>query len=899
MLSLMKLFTTLSTPLPHHRTTTSLSATSPSPPPHHLTHSIQFDTLKTLEWPSLCNQLSPFTSTSMGLSAAQTAAIPLGQSPAQTQQLLAQTSAALAINGPVDFSGVEDISPIIEIAVNGKLLSIREICIVRRTIVGARFLLQQLEDISFNNQLRDRCSPLLEILQKCNFLKELEQKIDFCIDCNISVILDRASEELEIIRLERKRNMEALESLLKQVSVQIFQAGGIDKPVVTERRSRMCVAIRASHRSIIRNGIVLDSSSSGATYFVEPKEAVELNNMEVRLCSSEKIEEQAILSMLTAEISHSELEIKNILDRVLEVDLAFARAAHARWADAVCPVFDFASSERSDSGGLLLDIEGIQHPLLLESSLRKTSDTVALKSVEPSSTSLDQGNDTTSTSVSPVPIDVKVGNDIKVVVISGPNTGGKTASMKTLGLSSLMLKAGMFVSAKNHPRLPWFDLILADIGDQQSLEQSLSTFSGHISRICNILEVATKDSLILIDEIGCGTDPSEGVALSASILQFLKDRAKLTVVTTHYADLTCLKEKDTRFENAAMEFSLETLKPTYHILWGTTGKSNALSIAKSIGFNAEIIRCAQAWLEKLNPEEMQKRHGLLYQSLMEERNRLEAEAKKASSFHSDVMYRFNEIMKEARDLDEREAVLKEKEKQQRQQEVIAAKCQIEAVLQEFEKDLRDGDSDQYSTLLKKAESAIATIVELHQPGDDLSLRESTKNAFPMQLGDQVYVEGLGKKLATIAEARADDGTVLVRYGKVRIRVDVNKIRPPAVDEKAAVTSKPRSTTQRTRDLKNLRNISQTSTTPVGSYGPVVQTSKNTIDLRGMRLEEASLQLKLAVNLCGSNSVLFIIHGMGTGAVKECVMKLLSNHPRVAKFEQESPTNYGCTVAYIK
>lgn len=186
-------------------------------------------------------------------------------------------------------------------------------------------------------------------------------------------------------------------------------------------------------------------------------------------------------------------------------------------------------------------------------------------------------------------------------------------------------------------------LILKYLLSMQSLEQNLSTFSGHLSRLCKILEVASEESLILIDEIGSGTDPSEGVALSASILQYLTERVNLAVVTTHYADLSCMKEKDTRFENAAMEFSLKTLQPTYRIIWGSTGESNALRIAKSIGFDEDIIRRANTWVQRLMPEKMQKRKGLLYQSLMEERSRLETQARRAASLYSDTMHLYNEV----------------------------------------------------------------------------------------------------------------------------------------------------------------------------------------------------------------------------------------------------------------
>ena len=322
-----------------------------------------------------------------------------------------------------------------------------------------------------------RYVPLLEILKHCNFQVELEHKIGFCIDCNLLIILDRASEDLEIIRSERKRNSGSLDSLLKGVSSQIFQAGAIDRPLITKRRSRMCVGIRASHRHLLPDGVILNVSGSGATYFMEPKEAIELNNMELKLSNFEKAEEIAILSLLTSEIAESEIEIRYLLDRILEVDLAFARAAYAQWMNGVCPIITSQGCEainfsEEEDYALSVDIDGIQHPLLLESSLRSSSDVITSNSAN--SVHLGDGNGT-MTSLSmlrgasdyPVPIDIKIKCGTRVVVISGPNTGGKTASMKTLGVASLMSKAGMFLPAKNRPRIPWFDLVLADIGDHQ------------------------------------------------------------------------------------------------------------------------------------------------------------------------------------------------------------------------------------------------------------------------------------------------------------------------------------------------------------------------------------------------------------------------------------------------
>ncbi|PHT90517.1 hypothetical protein T459_05630 [Capsicum annuum] len=857
---------TLHLPILHiNRRTTRFSIRFSSESTHRLklAESLQSETLELLEWPALCQQLSSFTSTSMGFDAAESARIPVGRTPDESRKLLSQTSAAVAVPRPLDFTGIQDVSSIVDASVAGGILSIGELCAVKRTLAAARFLLQQLEEIASQG--------------------------DFS---------ERASEDLEIIRSERKRNMDNLESLLKKISTRVFQGGGFDRPLVTERRSRMCVAISASHRSLLPNAVILGKSSSGSTYFMEPKEAVELNNMEVKLSSSERVEEQTILSLLTSEIAESNMKIKRLLDKIVEIDLAFARAAHAQWTGGVCPALSSRDCNISQPECLSINVEGIQHPLLLESSLRNLS-----TNAPPRLPGLDQGNgvmnfETKPHAHFPVPIDIKIGHGTKVVVISGPNTGGKTASMKTLGLASMMLKAGMYLPAQNQPRLPWFDLILADIGDQQSLEQSLSTFSGHISRLCEILEVASRESLVLIDEIGSGTDPSEGVALSESILQYLKDRVNLAVVTTHYADLTRLKEKDSRFETAATEFSLETLQPTYRILWGSMGESNALNIAKSMGFDERIIEQAVLWVNKLTPDKQQEQKGLLYRSLLEERDGLESQAMEAASLHSDIMNIYNEINNETQDLDEREGALKSRQTHEIQQEVNTVKNEIQTIVQRFESQLRNASADDINTLVKKAEAAIASIIEAHQPSKDSLVREIGQSLYTPQVGEQVYVKAFGNKLATVVEEPGDDDNILVQYGKIRVRVDRRSIRPIPPDASSSAAHL-KTQVQQIRNLRDLRSLSEASKNQQDSFGAVVQTSKNTIDLRGLRAEDASLQLNMAIDSRAPNSVLFVIHGMGTGVLKESALKLLRDHPRVVKFEQESPMNYGCTVAYIK
>eukprot|EP00268_Persea_americana_P017890 TRINITY_DN18736_c0_g1_i4.p1 TRINITY_DN18736_c0_g1~~TRINITY_DN18736_c0_g1_i4.p1 ORF type:complete len:494 (+),score=96.64 TRINITY_DN18736_c0_g1_i4:139-1620(+) len=431
------------------------------------------ETEETLEWQSICSSVSRFTSTSMASSVSRSGNLPFGRDREESQKLLEQTTAAVLLPQPLDFSGIEDLSEIVGSAVSGELLTVRQLCAVARSLRAARGVLAQLEKMSSESQGdSQRYSPLLEILENCNFLTELEQKIGLCIDCSLSVVKDQASEKLGFIRSERKRNMESLESLLKVVSTRIFQAGGIDSPLVTKRRSRMCVGIRASHRSLLNGGVILGVSSSGATYFMEPRDAVELNNMEVRLSNSEKAEELAILSLLTSEIAGSEMEIRYLMDKIVELDLASARGSFAHWINGVCPVLG-AIHERVELNktgeSLSVDIECIRHPLLLESSLRSLSSVELGNSIQfdGSNGMAKSGRSPEHGADFPVPLDIKIGDTTKVVVISGPNTGGKTATMKTLGLAALMSKAGLYLPAKPSPKLPWFDHVLADIGDHQ------------------------------------------------------------------------------------------------------------------------------------------------------------------------------------------------------------------------------------------------------------------------------------------------------------------------------------------------------------------------------------------------------------------------------------------------
>lgn len=323
----------------------------------------------------------------------------------------------------------------------------------------------------------------------CNLCSDLEAAIEHCLDCSRSTVLDRASPKLASIRLKRSENSKALEALIREKAAMVFSAGGMDAQLVTKRRGRMCVAVRASQKGLLKGGVTLDVSNSGATYFMEPEPAIHFNNEEIHLSEEEKLEEIAVLRRLTFMLLGAHREIVDLLERVVALDLACARAGHSAWLNGARPTFlnSMAASKPSSHAlqetsnqedPLLVDIKGVRHPLLLGSALASPVSAlrygILRQKAKPRSSSPSVKDAVgTSERMLPVPIDIAIRRRVKVVTITGPNTGGKTAALKTLGVISLMAKAGLCLPATGTPLLPWFDSILADIGDDQVWQHSV------------------------------------------------------------------------------------------------------------------------------------------------------------------------------------------------------------------------------------------------------------------------------------------------------------------------------------------------------------------------------------------------------------------------------------------
>jgi len=544
---------------------------------------IQTETLELLEWSRLCQHLSTFAATKLGAIAARQLKIPTHLEEALTLQ--AQTREVYDLesrSSGLNFDGIGDIGDALERAALQGSLAGRELLAIATTLAGARNLRRVIDHY-----------PELEVLnalvQELRTYPEIEQDIHHCIDDH-GEVMDRASQKLAGIREQLRQVRDRIYSMLHSILQR--KAGAVQESVITQRAGRFVIPVKAPQKDAIP-GIVHDASTSGATLYIEPHQTVNLNNQLRQLQRQEETEEEAIRRSLTEKVAAVKPDLERLLAIATTLDLAAARARYSLWLGANPPRF-IATSES-------ITLRNLRHPLLIWQQQHE------------------QGNPV-------VPIDLVMQPHLRVIAITGPNTGGKTVTLKTIGMAMLMAKVGLFVPAREPVELPWFDQILADIGDEQSLQQSLSTFSGHIRRISRILAALEQESggrgqglgeeeqennqqfptphsvldtlystldtrhpthkslhsLVLLDEVGAGTDPSEGSALAIALLKYLADHAALTIATTHFGELKALKYQDERFENASVEFDDVSLSPTYRLLWGIPGRSSALTIAQRL-----------------------------------------------------------------------------------------------------------------------------------------------------------------------------------------------------------------------------------------------------------------------------------------------------------------------------
>lgn len=867
---------------------------------------IQSETLELLEWPRLCQHLATFAATKLGVAAALDLQIP--QTQAQTAELKAQTQEAYQLEsragGALSFEGIQDIGSTLQRAELQGLLGGEELLAIATTLAGARQLRRIVDSAPDVPTLKELASQL-------RTYPEIEQEIHRCIDDRAQVA-DRATPKLAGIRVQMRQLRDRIYQILQGILQR--QSNAVQEQVITQRSSRFVIPVKAPQKDAIP-GIVHDSSASGATLYVEPHNTVNLNNQMRQLLRQEQAEEEAVRRALTEQVAAVKPDLDRLVVVVTTIDLAAAKARYGYWLQANPPKFielgepELApkNTEKLDdenSGDQNLDEEQAEKSQVLIRNLRSP---ITLRQLRHPLLVWQQQHEQ---GFAVVPVDLTISPQIRVVAITGPNTGGKTVTLKTLGLAALMAKAGMFVAAREPVELPWFDNILADIGDEQSLQQSLSTFSGHIRRISRILEVLGNKSegesagegeensqfpipnsqfqipksLVLLDEVGAGTDPSEGSALAIALLQYLAQHSLLTVATTHFGELKALKYQDARFENASVEFDDNSMQPTYRLLWGIPGRSNALTIAKRLGLLASIVEEAQTHVGGASADVNQVIAGLEAQ-----RRRQETKAREATQLLYQTEKLHKEVSQKAAALQERERELKIAQEVAVNEAIGTAKSEIAQIIRRLQA------GDQTAQNAQMATETLNQISQKHLPSRQQPAKP--KPGFMPKTGDRIRIPSLGQTAEVLSGPDANE-ELSVRFGIMKMTVKLAEIesldgeKPETKAQLAKVAAQAAATAK----------AKQAASEPAKPNPEIaIRTANNSIDLRGARVSDAEIEIDRALSKAVEYGALWIIHGKGTGQLRRGVHEFLDTHPQVSRYELASQKEGGggVTLVYLK
>jgi DNA mismatch repair protein MutS2 len=762
--------------------------------------------------------LSTFALTRIGAQACQQISPWLSR--LDTEHLLDQTAEALHLEHiGVSLQGIHNLLPYLERAELGGILQSQELQEIALTLATARSLRRKIDD-------EENLPKLKDLVNTIRTYPELEQAILTCLD-EQGNIRDSASETLRNLKQNlRQQRATLLEKLQRLIST---HSSALQETVITQREGRYVLPLKATHKDVIR-GLVHDSSSSGATLYTEPYSIVEGNNKIRQLQGQIRREEERILKELSLQVGSVSEDLEHLQMVMVKLDMALARARYSLWLQGNRPVF------RSDG----LCLRQVRHPLLLWKQRQDPSFSV-------------------------IPVDFRVSTQIRVIVVTGPNTGGKTVALKTLGLMILMAKAGLFIPAREPVELPWFDHVLVDIGDEQSLQQSLSTFSGHIRRISRILNALTPSAsaLVLLDEVGAGTDPTEGSALATALLTYLGKHARLTMATTHYGDLKSLKYQDPSFENASVEFDETTLAPTYRLLWGIPGRSNALAIAERLELDPSILEEARHLLQGRTEDV-----NTVILGLEQQRAEMERKTQELEGLHQELETLRQQMLHRSQRLYERETQLDQQKADKIQSTIQSARGQVASVIRRLQKG--EITPQQAGQALDKLES------DYQAPPPP-----PVETEFYPEIGDRVRLRGLDQIGEVISINGEEWG---IRSGILKFTVQRHQLLP--LDEH--------------QEKKRQRPKPVQPLPPPKVAAVAVRTSRNTFDLRGKTVVEGESILEKAFSEVGSGPV-WIIHGHGTGKLRAGIHQFLQSHPRVQSFTAADPQDggTGVTVASLR
>jgi DNA mismatch repair protein MutS2 len=634
----------------------------------------------------------------------------------------------------------------------------------------------------------------------------------------------------------------------------------LQEPIITQRDGRYVIPLRAEFKGQIK-AIVHDQSSSGATLFVEPLPVVELNNEVRELELAERDEERRILAELSGLIGAHAVELKHGIENLAVLDLAFAKGKYADSINANEPVLlTWVEPRVSTRGKDGATASSDQRPIRLLHARHPLLDPIAV-----------------------VPIDVDPPPGTHAIVITGPNTGGKTVSLKTVGLLALMAQSGLHIPAESGSELMLFDAVYADIGDEQSIEQSLSTFSGHITNIIHILKHADGRALVILDELGAGTDPQEGAAIARAILIHLIREGVTTFVATHYPELKTFAHGTAGVVNASLDFDIHTLRPTYHLTIGLPGRSNALLIAQRLGLDPQIIAAAR---EQINPADL--RADKLLDDIRKERNRTSREREKLERARSHTEMRTQELEKELEKLeDERREVLA-RARAEGELEVAVLRQNIESLKAQLRKARQP--LDVVREIERKAQTIQETIeapVE-RRPTAGTELSESPPS---FALGERVLLPTLNSEgiITTLSSSDAE-----VQIGTLRVRAKLEDLRRRGAGSVSEIP-KPQSP-------QPSSSYSLPSTSSPGAAAPPRHASPGMeINLRGRLVEDGLEELERYLEKAYGAGLPFvrIIHGKGTGRMREAVRAALKTSPYVTSFEEAHDNEGGAGVTVAK
>ncbi len=781
-----------------------------------------------LEWNTLKKHLSSFSSTSMGRKSILDLEIPNNLD--CTKELLKET---IEINDlekeddhKIDFKGVFDIQENIKLCAKGGILNPVQLLEIADTIASSI----RLKKIIFNNELR----PILSsIICKVVGHNQLEKLLRGCIE-NSGRISDRASDKLYELRKKFKslndERLKNLETYMKRNNTFLQDL------TIGDRFGRPVLPIKVNYINKVK-GIIHDSSSSGNTIFIEPELVISEGNQIASIKAKISSEEYKLLRECSKIIGDNKDTLLLNSDILLRIENAVTRSRYSDWIKGKAPKLE---------NKFTVNVSGFTHPLLIWESKKNHS-------------------------INPKPIDFYINNGVKVVSITGPNTGGKTAALKGLGIAILMSKIGLFIPSEESPILPLVSFIYADIGDNQSLEGNLSTFSGHINRIKKILDVLENKkglSLVLLDEIGSGTDPEEGSALAISLLQEFANKSDLTIATTHYGDLKALKYKDNRFENVSVSFDDNSLKPLYSLNWGIPGRSNALSIAKKIGLNDEIIKKA---LEYLKPKETENINKVI-KGLEEQREKQQNAAEQAAALIARTEILYDELNRHYEFQKSKALEFQAKEKEKLTKSIKKAKSEVVKLIEKLRnKNATGEDSRKIGIRLKEIEDEFFS---------EEQIKEVTSSWQP-QLGEMIRIKSLrsnGKIIAIDDKSQS----FKVNCGSFNSILPISDLEGLNGEQPSITKSK----------------ILISSSKDNYTYS-TVRTSKNTIDVRGLRVHEAEIVVEEKMRRF--HGPLWIIHGIGTGKLKKGLKSWLVKLDYVEKIEDatSSEGGFGCSIVWIK